>query len=174
LLARFPLNDLFALDLFPNRRMAAQQAGARQSLDPLAAGVWDQVQGQTGIDLAYEVSGSPEALDQAIAVTGFAGRVVVGSWYGQNRAHLDLGGYFHRSRIRIISSQVSHIDPNLTGRWGKTRRFELAWEMIRQVQPERWITHRLPFREAAQGYDLLDVHPQETIQILLDYTKTKE
>jgi len=170
LLARFPLGDLFTLDRYPNRRSASQDAGAAQSFDPSETNTLANVRNEHGIDLAYELSGSPAALDQAIAVTGFAGRVVIGSWYGQKRASLDLGGHFHRSRIQLISSQVSSLNPVLMGRWNKNRRFDLAWKMIRVVQPERWITHCLPFQEASRGYTLLDQKPEEVIQVLLDYT----
>jgi len=170
LLARFPLKELITLDLYPNRRTASLDAGATQSYDPEAADVFEQVYGKIGVDLAFEISGSPTALDQAIRSTGFSGRVVCGSWYGQQPATLNLGGAFHRSRIQLISSQVSTIDPSLRGRWEKTRRFELAWKMIREVSPERWITHKLPFDEAAFGYTLLDQHPEKVIQVLLDYT----
>jgi threonine dehydrogenase-like Zn-dependent dehydrogenase len=172
LLAKFPLKDLLTLDLYSNRRAASVDAGATQSFDPGSATTLSQVRDENGIDLAYELSGSPKSLDQALAVTGFAGRVVVGSWYGQKRVSLDLGGHFHRSRIQIISSQVSSFAPSISGRWDKLRRFDLAWEMIHQVQPERWITHRLPFQQAAQGYHLLDQNPEEVIQVLLDYTET--
>jgi 2-desacetyl-2-hydroxyethyl bacteriochlorophyllide A dehydrogenase len=171
LLSKFPLKDLLTLDLYPNRRTASLDAGAFQSFDPNNMTTLSKVRGKNGIDLVFELSGSPKSVDQAISVTGFAGRVVVGSWYGRKRVSVDLGGHFHRSRIQIISSQVSSIAPSISGRWDKTRRFELAWEMINQVQPERWITHCLPFREAAQGYRLLDQNPDEVIQVLLDYTQ---
>ena len=122
-----------------------------------------------GADLTYELSGAPQALNLAISLTGFTGRVVIGSWYGQKRADLDLGGYFHRSRIRLISSQVSTLSPELSGRWSKARRFELAWEMISQVNPEQWITQRFPLDRAAEAYRLLDERPHETIQVMFDY-----
>jgi 2-desacetyl-2-hydroxyethyl bacteriochlorophyllide A dehydrogenase len=170
LLSKFPLKDLLTLDLYPNRRAASLDAGATHSFDPSNTTNMSQVRGENGIDLVYELSGSPKSLDQAISVTGFAGRVVVGSWYGQKRANLSLGGHFHRSRIQIISSQVSSLAPKISGRWDKSRRFNLTWEMIRQVQPERWITHYLPFQQAVQGYHLLDQNPSEVIQVLLDYT----
>lgn len=40
-------------------------------------------------DLAFELSGAPQALDQLIGLTGFDGRVIIGSWYGTKRADLD-------------------------------------------------------------------------------------
>jgi len=170
LLAQFPLQDLLTVDAYPNRRTASMDAGATQSFDPTAVEALAQVRSESGVDLAYEISGSPAALDQAISVTGYGGRVVIGSWYGNKSAALDLGGAFHRSRIRLISSQVSTIEPSLTGRWSKTRRFDLAWAMIRQVKPERWISHKIPFQEAVRGYELLDQHPGQVLQVLLDYT----
>lgn len=169
LLARFPLAELLTLDMFPNRRAASRTAGATASLDPTEQSSLQQVRADRGVDLAVELSGAPQALDQALAVTGFAGRVVIGSWYGSKPVSLDLGSAFHRSRIRILSSQVSSIDPELAGRWDKARRFELAWKMLPQVQPERWITHRLPFEQAGQGYRLLDQQPDQAIQVIFDY-----
>jgi 2-desacetyl-2-hydroxyethyl bacteriochlorophyllide A dehydrogenase len=171
LLARFPLGKLISLDRYTNRRQASLNLGAHASLppeelsDPVQINHW-----LPGLaDLAYELSGVPAALDQAIALTGFAGRVVIGSWYGKKRAHLNLGGHFHRNRIRLISSQVSTLDPALSGRWTKGRRFDLAWEMIRQVQLQQLITQRLPLEQAGQAYQLLDQTPEAAIQVIFSY-----
>lgn len=173
LLAQFPLASLVALDRYPLRRKASREAGAHHVLDPAALDVVQQARAllqadrpYKGADLCYELSGSPEALNQAIAVTGYHGRVVIGSWYGQKQAPLDLGGRFHRSRIRLISSQVSTLAPELRGRWSTLRRFTAAWEMIRRLKPERFITHRFPLHEAAQAYRLLDERPAEALQVM--------
>jgi 2-desacetyl-2-hydroxyethyl bacteriochlorophyllide A dehydrogenase len=120
-------------------------------------------------DLTFELSGSPSALNDAIALTAFSGRIVIGSWYGKKRAQIDLGGAFHRSRIQLISSQVSTIAPALSGRWDKARRFEVAWEALKRIQPQKWITHRFPIEEAGKAYRLLDENPQETIQVIFNY-----
>jgi hypothetical protein len=74
---------------------------------------------QDKFDLTFELTGSPSALNDAIEHTAFSGRIVIGSWYGQKRAEIDLGGAFHRSRIKLIASQVSTISPELSGRWDK-------------------------------------------------------
>jgi 2-desacetyl-2-hydroxyethyl bacteriochlorophyllide A dehydrogenase len=176
LLARWPLAALVTLDLYPKRRLASETLGAHVSLDPRAPDVIPQLaarlQGSRpypGADLTYEVSGEPAALDQAIAATGFSGRVVIGSWYGLKRADLHLGGRFHRSRMRLISSQVSSIAPELCGRWNKSRRYQLTWQMLQEVKPARLITHRFPLGQAAQAYELLDQNPGEVIQIVLTY-----
>jgi 2-desacetyl-2-hydroxyethyl bacteriochlorophyllide A dehydrogenase len=168
LLASFPLDSLVAVDLHSLRRQKSLEAGAHACLSPDELQALRQLQ-PGGADLVFEVSGAPEALDQAVAAAGFAGRVVIGSWYGQKAARLNLGGRFHRSRIRLVSSQVSSLDPQLSGRWTKARRFELAWKMLEIVQPSRWITQRFPFQQAGEAYALIDRHPASTIQVLLTY-----
>lgn len=175
LLARFPLAGLITLDRYPLRRNASKESGAGICLDPEDADLQERLREHLpdGADLAYEISGSPAALDQALLATGFAGRIVIGSWYGSKQPSLSLGGRFHRSRIRMASSQVSSMAPEFQGRWTKTRRFDVAWEMIRQLKPSRFITHRFPVRQAASAYQLLDKSPGEAIQVLLTYGEGK-
>jgi 2-desacetyl-2-hydroxyethyl bacteriochlorophyllide A dehydrogenase len=164
LLSCFPLAELVSLDRYELRRQASVDLGAHASLSP------DDPDLPQDIDLCYELSGSPAALDTAIALTGFDGRILVGSWYGQKRAPINLGGRFHRSRIHLISSQVSTLASHLTGRWSKARRFAVTWEMLRQVRPARLVTHRYPIEQAAEAYRQIDNHPEQTIQVLLTYS----
>lgn len=176
LLARMPLFSLVTFDAFPKRRDASLNLGATASLDPIDSHALPEarilIQGNSdypGADLTYEISGNPDALDAAVAVTGTTGRVVVGSWYGSKRVSLDLGGRFHRSRIQLISSQVSTIAPEWSARWTKARRFDTAWSMLREVRPSRLVTHRYPLTQATDAYKLLDEHPEEAIQVLFTY-----
>ncbi|MBI2334085.1 MAG: zinc-binding alcohol dehydrogenase, partial [Chloroflexi bacterium] len=144
-------------------------AGRKSKVDKLAP---DDLRLSTldSFDLVFELTGSPSALNTAIEHTAFSGRIVIGSWYGQKRAEIDLGGSFHRSRIKLISSQVSSISPELSGRWDKSRRFEVAWQALERIQPQKWITHRFSLNDAAKAYRLLDENPGETIQVVFDYT----
>jgi 2-desacetyl-2-hydroxyethyl bacteriochlorophyllide A dehydrogenase len=167
LLARLPLSSLVTVDCHPLRRQASLDLGAHAALDPEAPGALDDW--CASADLTYELSGSPSALDPAIAATGFGGRVVIGSWYGDQRATLSLGGAFHRSRIQLVSSQVSTIAPRWSARWSKARRLEVAWRLLAELKPAGLITHRFPFADAAEAYDLLDRRPGEAIQVLLSY-----
>jgi threonine dehydrogenase-like Zn-dependent dehydrogenase len=170
-LARFPLERLATLDRYPLRQEASRQLGITACLDPAAPDTPARLHElfPDGADLVYELSGVPAALDAAIDIAAFSGRVVVGSWYGRKRAALNLGGKFHRSRLRLISSQVSTLNPEVTGRWTKARRFAVAWDLLRQVQPERLITHRFPISQAAEAYRRLDQEPGSAIQVLLTY-----
>jgi threonine dehydrogenase-like Zn-dependent dehydrogenase len=176
LLEGFPLGIVLTFDRYPFRRAEALNMGVSASYDPyepdvlqLAMKTLSDAGWEGGVDLTFELSGAPAALNQAIAVTGFDGRVVIGSWYGKKRAEIDLGGKFHRSRIRLVSSQVSTVSPALTGRWNKQRRLTVAWEQILKIRPQRWVTHRFCIEEAPLAYRLMAEHPEETLQVLLDY-----
>jgi 2-desacetyl-2-hydroxyethyl bacteriochlorophyllide A dehydrogenase len=170
LLKEFPLEALITADCYP-LRCNASPAGQHRSLDPYATGFRQDAVGflEQGADLTFELSGNPAALNDAIALTRFSGRIVIGSWYGEKQVEVDLGGTFHRSRIRMISSQVSSLAPELEGRWDKARRYDTAWKALERIQPEKWIMHRFPIEKAAEAYRLLDESPQETIQILFKY-----
>ena len=148
-----------------------QSSPAAHSLDPASPDFREQARLllDPGADLTLELSGHPAAIDAAIDLTRFSGRIIIGSWYGEKLAPLRLGGAFHRSRIKMISSQVSTIAPELDGRWDKTRRFEAAWAALERVKPEKWITHRFTIDDAAEAYRLLDEKPEEAIQVLLQY-----
>ncbi|MCB0153116.1 MAG: oxidoreductase, partial [Caldilineaceae bacterium] len=86
------------------------------------------------------------------------------------QAPIDLGGAFHRSRIRLLSSQVSTLDPRWLGRWDKARRLDVAWAMLRDLPAEQVITHTLPVSDAPAAYRLLSEHPEQAVQVLFDYT----
>ena len=178
LLKEFPLAVLVTSDRYKLRRKASREVGVHDSFDPehinshpesaqTINSTHQSVYAQS-FDLTFELSGSPSALNDAITFTRFSGRVVVGSWYGEKKAPIDLGGAFHRSRIKLISSQVSTIAPELSGRWDKARRFEVALEALKRIQPQKWVTHRFPIEEASKAYQLLDENPQETIQVIFE------
>ncbi|MCA1899674.1 MAG: zinc-binding alcohol dehydrogenase [Chloroflexi bacterium] len=169
LLNEFPLESLVAVDGFELRRKALEIDGQKPKVKSipqydLRPSAFDP------FDLTFELTGSPSALNDAIEQTAFSGRIVIGSWYGEKRAEINLGGKFHRSRIKLIASQVSAISPELSGRWDKSRRFDVAWKALERIKPAKWITHRFPIEEADKAYRLLDENPQDTIQVIFDYS----
>jgi 2-desacetyl-2-hydroxyethyl bacteriochlorophyllide A dehydrogenase len=172
LLSEFPLETLVTADYFKLRREASLGLKVSDSLDPNSENFQKDstAYAQRKFDLTFELSGNPSALNTALSLTCFSGRIVIGSWYGEKLAEVELGGAFHRSRIRLISSQVSTIAPELSGRWDKARRFDIAWKTLERIKPEKWITHRFPLDQAEKAYKLLDESPHEAIQILFTYS----
>jgi 2-desacetyl-2-hydroxyethyl bacteriochlorophyllide A dehydrogenase len=177
LLTRFPLGFLGALDLFPERRERALSLGA--------SGVFNAAESQqppsfrhaleaagcseTGADLVFELSGKPETLNQAIGLCGFSGRIIVGSWYGTKTAPIALGGEYHRNRISISSSQVSSIDPSLSGRWNKQRRFGQVLKQLETIRPGDWISHYYPLCQADEVFQRLANSPEGILQAVFTY-----
>ncbi|PSP55319.1 oxidoreductase [Halobacteriales archaeon QS_1_67_19] len=174
-LSSFPLDGLVAVDGHASRRERSLALGADAAFDPESGDAGERIRARLGdgeadgADLTYELSGCPDALDSAIAATGYDGRVVVGSWYGTKRTELDLGGRFHRSRVSVESSQVSTIDPRLRGRWTKARRLAAAWDRLRTIEPERFVTHEFDIADAPDAYELLDERPEEALGVVFEY-----
>lgn len=172
ILARIPLSCILTFDKFRLRRDESIKSGANHSLDPVDSNDISLRRigfSEVKFDLTYELSGNPEALDHAIYITGYSGRLVIGSWYGNKDSNLHLGGKFHRNRIQIVSSQVSTIDPKFLGLWDKIRRLNFAWELIKLIKTSGFITHRFPISDAGKAYSLIDNNPENTIQVLLTY-----
>lgn len=180
ILSQFPLSNLITADLYPLRRRISQQMGARISLDPGDKDFIPRIQSflrdtdSSAADLTFEVSGNPKALNGAIELTGFGGRIIVGSWYGSKPVNLKLDESFHRSRIRLVSSQVSTISPDFLGRWNKHRRFQTAWSLLDKVRPSRFISRYFPLTEATEAYKILEEKPDEVIQIIFTYPEAQE
>jgi threonine dehydrogenase-like Zn-dependent dehydrogenase len=179
LLASLPATRVIALDAFPRRRRIARQLGAQVALDPDALDRPAKIQtgldgdGNDDPDLIFELSGAPRALQQAIDMSGFDTRIVVGSWYGLKPVSLELGSRFHRDRLRVVSSQVSTICPSLAGRWDKKRRLETALSLVRKLRPAQLITHRIAIADAPGAYALLDAHPEQTLQVVFGYSSSR-
>jgi 2-desacetyl-2-hydroxyethyl bacteriochlorophyllide A dehydrogenase len=180
LLAQFPLTDLYALEGISQRRARAHQAGVHQVYDPGSAEQLSALKqtlnlpaelatAGSGADLIYEVSGVPAALNLAIELCSYSGRIVIASWYGNKSAPIQLGGTAHRNRIKLLSSQVSSIAPELTGRFDKARRFQIAWQMIRQLHPQQLISHRATLQQAHALYQQLDQQTEQVLQAVFNY-----
>lgn len=154
-LASFPLAELVVVDPVEERRALAERFGADRAVAPGDEPEFGDREPE-GPDLVYELSGNPEALDDAVGTVGYDGRIVVGSWYGTNRADLGLGGRFHRDRITIESSQVSTIAPDLRGRWSTERRLDTALDHLTDVPTDALVYDRVPFDSAPEAYRQLD------------------
>jgi 2-desacetyl-2-hydroxyethyl bacteriochlorophyllide A dehydrogenase len=171
LLKRAGARPVIAVDLHERRRDAAVRAGADHALGPgdgLVAQVLELTGGR-GVDVAVEASGRPAGLQSCVDSAAFGATVVVASWYGTREATLALGGAFHRRRLRLVSSQVSTLDPLLSPRWSRERRTDLVRTLLTELPLEELISHRFRFSAATSAYELLETKPEECLQVVLDY-----
>jgi 2-desacetyl-2-hydroxyethyl bacteriochlorophyllide A dehydrogenase len=162
---------VFAIDPLERRQALARVVGVDAVFAPapdLAARIEVQNDGRR-VDVAIEASGNPAALQAAIDCVMDEGTVVVASWYGVKPVTLSLGERFHRGRIRLRSSQVARLNPELAPRWDHARRFEAVLALLPRLRLAELVTHRLPLAAAAEAYALLDKRPGEVGQVVLLY-----
>lgn len=181
LLARHPVETLLSVEPSEVRRNWARELGAHHTFRPDEGEALHEALGVSsedaleatehfeGADLTYEVSGDPDVLNMAVACTGFAGRIVVGSWYGTKKSELALGGRFHRSRMDLRSSQVSTIAPEYRGRWSKSRRMQVVLALLESNDFEQLVTHSYPVSDAPRAYQELNVGDPALLQPILRY-----
>lgn len=160
--------QVIAVEPNPTRAQMSARCGASAVLAPNHLVLSRPLTNGRGPDLAIEASGNPGALQQAIDCVANEGTIVVCSWYGEKPVTLDLGGRFHRGRLKIKSSQVGGIDPSLAPRWDRARRLAHATELLSELRLADLITHRVQFERAADAYALLDQAP-DAIQVVLRY-----
>jgi threonine dehydrogenase-like Zn-dependent dehydrogenase len=165
--------QVLVVDPVEKRRELALAVGADEAFGPddVPQGVLDATAGR-GADVAVEVSGSGVALQAAIEAVAAEGTVVVASWYGTKAVALSLGGHFHRGRVRLKSSQVGRMNPDLGPRWDTTRRMETVLSLLPRLRLKRLISHRFPFDRAPDAYRLVDERPEETVQVILTHDQS--
>lgn len=167
LLSDHPLANITTVENHPERRKKSLEMGAHISITP--EDLDPAISRCEGFDLVYEVTGNTDAINTAVKYSGFSARLVIGSYYGDRKGLLKLGDAFHRKRIRIISSQVSTIDPSLSGRWTIKRRLKTVLEGLNRIEPRRLISHEFSMEDALSAYDLLQGKKGDYIQILITY-----
>mmetsp|Transcript_542 Transcript_542/g.1853 ORF Transcript_542/g.1853 Transcript_542/m.1853 type:complete len:231 (-) Transcript_542:728-1420(-) len=177
----YPMSRVTTLDLCKRRREESTTfAQVSASFDPQDEDCLQKLKSfvsvasdKPGADIAIDVSSSSRGLDTCIECVGTGGKVVVGSWFGAKTVNLrSLGGSFHRSHMTVVASQVSSIPPHLLGRWSKKRRFDVTWDVLRRLNPQRLGGVRvLQVEEAAEGYALLSSQPEKVIQMIFTYQR---
>jgi len=161
---------VLVVDPLKERRRVALASGADGAFEPKSSKERvTEITGGRGVDVAVETSGSGAALQSAIDAVATEGTVVVASWYGTKPVTLALGGHFHRERVRLRSSQVGRMNPELAPRWDRDRRMDTVLGLLSRLKLRELISHRIPFEEAPEAYMLLDERPGEALQVIFTY-----
>jgi len=166
------LSPALVVEPVPERRGLALKMGADAAFGP--EGAAERVFAETGgrgADFALEASGSGTAMAEAVECVAVEGTVVAASWYGTKTVELPLGGRFHRGRVKIRSSQVGRIAPELSARWDWDRRTGTVLSLLQdpRLPLEALISHKVPFGEAPGVYKMLDAGDDGAVQVVFDY-----
>lgn len=165
---------VFAVDTIDNRLQLAKQFGADEAFnarttDPALA--IKNATSKKGVDVVIEISGAYPALQAAIRSVHVAGLIVTASYYGGSEP-LELGAEWHHNRPTIKSSMPVWGMPHRNyPMWDLRRTEETALRLIEndRVTVEPLISRRYNYADAAQAYQFIDQHPEQTIKTLLDY-----
>jgi len=178
--ARAGVHPLIAVDCFANRREKALAFGADWVLDPaegpIAERVRDLNEGR-GVDAAIETSGNWRALHEAIrcCASGY-GRVVALGFYQGAGTDLRLGEEFHHSSFHPMGASsilaLRHRPEPAPGRaWGRIRVYRtMARELSAgKLKIDGLLTHTFPYERAAEAFDLVHRHPDQTIKVAMTF-----
>ena len=136
--ARLPGSDVTVVDVVDERRPLVEALGARFA-GPAAA--------PADADVVFHSSATGAGFNTAIAAAGMEATVVELSWYGAKAIEATLGGAFHASRLRLISSQVGQVSQSRRPRWSCRRRLEKALELLLDSRFDALVSAEIAFAE---------------------------
>jgi 2-desacetyl-2-hydroxyethyl bacteriochlorophyllide A dehydrogenase len=145
------------------RRRAALALGVDDALAP------DEDDPKMDADVVVEATGDPASLDRAIGHAAREATVVVASFYGERTSPVALGSGFHRRRIALKASQVSHIPARRGARWTSERRFAFVLSLLEDARLDLLVDPPIPFADAPAAYARLAATPGASIQTVFSY-----
>jgi 2-desacetyl-2-hydroxyethyl bacteriochlorophyllide A dehydrogenase len=167
--------DVLAVDALEHRLELAASFGALHTIPAwVEGGAGARVRALTldsGADSAIELSGSYQALHEAVRSVGLAGRVIASGFYQGEGMGLRLGEEFHHNRVEIQCSQIGGPPLALGPRWNQRR---LTTTFLRQVAIDRLVvaplvSDVLDAGDVQRAFAMLDRSAAETLQVVLRF-----
>jgi threonine dehydrogenase-like Zn-dependent dehydrogenase len=168
---------VIAIDPISDRLKLAEELCVDLTINPQKCDVGIAIKEATGghgVDVALEIAGSYDALQQAIRCVHREGLVVTAGYYGDSSNHLDLAREWHHNRITLRSSMpvwnCSHRNQPM---WNLSRIERIAISLLEErkltVKPLIW--ERIPFEQAYKAYEMISETPGSKAKILLTYDR---
>ena len=163
------------VDPIAGRRERARRLGVDAVLDPATEDTGRQIKlaaGRGGVDVAIELSGRYAALHEAMRSVRLSATVVAAGFYtGAAGNDLRLGEEWHHNRLTLVGSMSGWGAPHREPGWDRRRLRATALDLLAsgRLDVDALVTHRIPFPQAAEAYDLIDRTPESTLRVLLTY-----
>ena len=173
-LARLSGARVTVVDPLAERRALALELGADDVMDPAQQQVAEEVRaatGNRGADVVIEMTGSYQALHEAVRTAAYSSRVVASGFFQGPATSLRLGEELHHNRISVVASQISGVAPHLQHRWDEVRMSGTVLTLERQgrLALRKLVSHVVAAVEAPTAFEMLDTNPQSALQVVLDY-----
>ncbi len=143
LCASLPGTEVHLVDINPGRRTLAEALGCGFALPEDAP---------TNCDRVIHSSATSAGLIRALDCAGLEATVIEASWYGNQTMEVALGGAFHSSRLRLISSQVGWVSADRRARWSHSRRLSKALSLLADPVFDVLISGETAFSELPEQY----------------------
>jgi 2-desacetyl-2-hydroxyethyl bacteriochlorophyllide A dehydrogenase len=123
------------------------------------------------VDAVIEISGSQDALREAIRVAPVGGRVVAAGFYQGAADGIRLGDEFHHNRVHLVASQIGGVPAPLAARWSVSRLHTAVDGLMRdgRLDVGGLVSHVLPAARAPEAFRLLDRGTDDVLQVVLDF-----
>lgn len=171
---------VIAVDLLAGRREKAVRLGATHQIDPREADVARTVReilGRRGAEVVFDATGSYRGLQEAIRCGApIYGRAMAVGWYQGEGIGLRLGEEFHHSSFGAggtcqIRANNHRVPPAPARAWDIRRVVNTFFGLMAagKIDLEGLISHRIPFREAAKAFELVDKHTDQISKVILEF-----
>jgi len=153
------------VDPIASRRDLALAYGADLALDPTTIDVGLELKSSgRAADVAIEISGRYEALQQALRSVRVEGLVVAAGFYVGDASALRLGEEWLHNRLRMVASMQG---------WGvpvdRRALRGAALELLGKLRTDELLTHRFEFEYAPAAYASLDAGRGDALRAVLAY-----
>lgn len=167
---------LVAMDLSPGRLEMATGLGADVTINPADGDAAERLKELTGgemADVILECTGAPQAFPLALELGGPRGRIVaVGSTRG-TVPEVDVYTQIHCKGLIILGAHAGTHPQAETpyNKWTRPRNRRLAVDLMSKgkVDVKPMITHRFPFDQAVEAFDLLVKDRTQAVGVILEY-----
>ena len=154
--ALFPEGEIAVSEPSPERRRAAERAGADRVFDPseLSANVAGMAEGR-GFDAAFDTVGHPSVVDEALVSLRSGGSLVLFAHSGSPRLSATHQALFHEER-QILGTYSGALDEQ-----------QRVWDLLvdGRLSPQSMVTHQLPLSRFDEALQL--VREPATLKILM-------
>jgi 2-desacetyl-2-hydroxyethyl bacteriochlorophyllide A dehydrogenase len=152
---------VIATDLIPARVEAAAAHSADVAVDANVERIEDVVRGERpgGADVAIDTTGNPAMFERCLGLIRREGRIGMQGYY-PDPITID----FHPTHMQrpLVSFPCG---------WDDQFNHELAADMAAgRIAIDPLITHRIPFRDATEAYELVIEHPERSLGMVLQWT----
>lgn len=125
---------------------------------------------QASYDIVYNTAGNAQAIEASFKALKFEGRLIELSWYGDKKVSINLGSDFHIKRLKMISSQVSHLPKRMMRNWNFEKRKKAVIELLQNPWYDQFPIQAIPFNESPQFFDQLRNNKTPELAYYLKYS----